>query len=205
MSAFPDKLSNNGGARANAGVLYRVDSAVNGDVVLLVQSVLAPDWARLPPPWLSPTGRPEVKEIAEALGRIDTGSLLRFRLVANPTRKIDTKTGADGRKNNGRRVELRGEDEWVAWLERKGEDSGFRLRAVSAAPHVPDVRSGREPRATGRKNGPDGSSLRLTFGGVAFEGRLEVVDTARFHEGLRAGVGPGKAYGYGLLSVAPGG
>jgi hypothetical protein len=32
-----------------------------------------------------------------------------------------------------------------------------------------------------------------------------VVDGALFHAGLRAGIGPGKAYGYGLLSLAQGG
>ena len=102
-------------------------------------------------------------------------------------------------------MELRGEQEWLAWLERKAGQSGFRLKAVRAAAHVPDVPSGRDLRATGRKDQPDGSSSRLTFYGVAFEGRLEVVDAAQFHACLRAGIGPGKAYGYGLLSLAPGG
>jgi CRISPR system Cascade subunit CasE len=205
MRAFPDKLSDEGTARAEAGVLYRVESATNGDLMLLVQSVVPPDWARLPPSWLFPAAQPDLKDITGALSRIDSGRVLRFKLVANPTRKIDTKTGADGRKNNGKRVELRCEEEWLAWLERRAERSGFRLRAVHAARHVPDVRSGRELKATGRKSGPDGSSFRLTFRGVAFEGRLQVVDVALFRAGVRAGVGSGKAYGYGLLSLAPGG
>jgi CRISPR system Cascade subunit CasE len=205
MSAFPDKLSSNGAARAEAGLLYRVEAAAGGAIGLLVQSILAPNWGRLPSSWLLPDAEPQVKEITQALGRVDSGSLLRFKLVANPTRKIGTKTGADGRKNNGKRVELCGEQEWLAWLERKAGQSGFRLKAVRAASHVPDVRSGRELRATGRKRGPDGSSSRLTFCGVVFEGRLEVVDAVLFHACLRAGIGPGKSYGYGLLSLAAGG
>jgi CRISPR system Cascade subunit CasE len=204
MNAFPDRLSSNGAARSEAGVLYRVESTADGATVLLVQSALPPEWEKLPPSWLQPASEPQVKEITEALGRIDVGSVLRFKLVANPTRKIGTKTGADGRKNNGKRVELRGEEEWLAWLERKAGQSGFRLRAVRAAAHVPDVRTGRDLRATGLKKGPDGSSSRLTFCGVAFEGRLEVVDASLFQAGLRAGIGPGKAYGYGLLSLARG-
>jgi CRISPR system Cascade subunit CasE len=79
------------------------------------------------------------------------------------------------------------------------------LKAVHASAHVPDVRSGRDLRATGLEKRPDGSSSRLTFYGVTFEGRLEVVDTALFRAGLQAGMGSGKAYGYGLLSLAPGG
>jgi CRISPR system Cascade subunit CasE len=205
MSAFPDKLSSNGAARAEAGLLYRVEATKSGAIGLLVQSALPPDWAHLPPSWLHPDAEPQVKDITEALGRIDSGSLLRFKLLANPTRKIGTKTGADGRKNNGKRVELGGEQEWLAWLERKAAQSGFRLHSVRAAEHVPDVRSGRDLRATGGKRGPDGSLSTLTFYGVVFEGRLAVVDAALFHACLRAGIGPGKSCGYGLLSLAPGG
>ena len=205
MNSFPDGLSSNGAARSEAGLLYRVEATADGAIALLVQSALAPEWTHLPPSWLQPASEPQVKEIAEALGRIDSGSVLRCKLVANPTRKIGTKTGADGRKNNGKRVELRGEEEWLAWLERKAGQSGFRLKAVRAAAHVPDVRSGRDLRATGLEKRTDGSSSQLTFYGVAFEGRLEVVDTALFHAALQAGIGSGKAYGYGLLSLAPGG
>lgn len=147
MNAFPDGLSSSGAARAEAGLLYRVEATGEGAVAMLVQSVLPPEWRRLPPSWLQPASEPLVNEIAEALGRIDSGSVLRFKLVANPTRKIGTKTGADGRKSNGKRVELRGEEEWIAWLERKAGQSGFRLKTVRASAHVPDVRSGRDVRA----------------------------------------------------------
>ena len=205
MNAFPDGLSSNGDARREAGLLYRVEATADGSIALLVQSALPPEWTHLPLSWLQPASEPQVKEIGEAVGRIECGSVLRFKLVANPTRKIGTKTGADGRKNNGKRVELRGEEEWLAWLERKAGQSGFRLKAVRASAHVPDVRSGRDLRATGLEKQTDGSPSRLTFYGVAFEGRLEVVDTALFHAALQAGIGSGKAYGYGLLSLAPGG
>jgi CRISPR system Cascade subunit CasE len=204
MKAFPDGLSSNGAARSQAGLLYRVEATITGAIALLIQSNLPPDWTQLPPSWLHPDSGPQVKEIAEAIGRIDFGSVLRFKLVANPTRKIGSKTGADGRKNNGKRVELRREEEWLDWLARKAGQSGFRLRAVLASAHVPDVLSGRDLRSTGLEKQPDGSSSRLTFYGVAFEGRLEVVDTILFHSCLRAGIGSGKAYGYGLLSLAPG-
>jgi CRISPR system Cascade subunit CasE len=204
MNAFPDGLSSNGAARSEAGLLHRVEATADGAIALLVQSALPPEWAHLPPSWLQPDFEPLVKEIGEVLARIGSGSVLRFKLVANPTRKIGTKTGADGRKNNGKRVELRGEVEWLGWLERKAGQSGFRLKAVQASAHIPDVRSGRDLRAIGLEKRPDGSPSRLTFYGVVFEGRLEVVDTVLFHAGLRAGIGPGKAYGYGLLSLAPG-
>ena len=83
MSAFPTGLSSHGAARAEAGLLYRVEAGAGGTIGLLIQSVLPPDWAHLPPSWLHPDAEPQVKEITEALGRVDSGSLLRFKLVAN--------------------------------------------------------------------------------------------------------------------------
>jgi CRISPR system Cascade subunit CasE len=204
MRAFPDGLSTDHSARAEAGVLYRVEATSDGTIALLVQSALPPEWSNLPSSWIHPSAVPQVKEITDALGRVVVGSLLRFKLVANPTRKICTKTCEDGRRNNGKRVELRGEQEWVGWLGRKAEQSGFRLRAVSATAHVPDLRTAGETKVTGQKTLPDGCVSRLTFRGVAFEGRMEVVDCGLFQASLRAGIGPGKAYGYGLLSIAPG-
>src|ERR1700689_3434757 len=105
MSAFPDNLSANAAARAEAELLYRVEETAGGAIAVLAQSGLPPDWARLPASWLHPEAGPQVKEIGGLLSRIEPGSQLRFKLVANPTRKIDTKSGADGSKRNGKRVE----------------------------------------------------------------------------------------------------
>jgi len=38
---------------------------------------------------------------------------------------------------------------------------------------------------------------------VLFEGHLLVTDADRLRETLRAGIGSGKAFGFGLLSVMP--
>ncbi|NUQ01432.1 MAG: type I-E CRISPR-associated protein Cas6/Cse3/CasE, partial [Armatimonadetes bacterium] len=51
----------------------------------------------------------------------------------------------------------------------------------------------------------DGSSARLFHRLVDFEGLLIVTDPPRFCEALRRGIGPAKAFGCGLLSVAPAG
>ena len=54
-------------------------------------------------------------------------------------------------------------------------------------------------RVTGRRDGQ-----RLSFGSVVFDGRLEVTDADSFREVLANGIGSGKAFGFGLLSVASG-
>jgi len=43
----------------------------------------------------------------------------------------------------------------------------------------------------------------MTFGAATFEGILEVTDAEKFRQSLKQGIGTGKAYGFGLLSVAP--
>ena len=60
---------------------------------------------------------------------------------------------------HAKRGQFRGkpEEEWLAWLERKAGQSGFRLKVVRASGHVPDVRSGRDLRTTGLEKRPDGS------------------------------------------------
>jgi CRISPR system Cascade subunit CasE len=204
MSAFPDGLRPHGSARAALDVLYRVDTSYERPV-LLVQSAVYPNWARLPPEWTEDVNPPVVKEIGYLIQGIGDGAVLRFKLIANPTKKISAKSGVDRAKNNGRRVPLRGEAEWIPWLVRKGEQNGFRLAAVYSAPNIPDVRSIGQIRTKGLKLLPDGSPARLTFAGVVFEGRLEVTEAGLFRTGIRGGIGSGKAYGYGLLSVAPGG
>ena len=42
----------------------------------------------------------------------------------------------------------------------------------------------------------------MTFGAVIFEGVLQVTDAEKFRESLKTGIGTGKAYGFGLMSVA---
>ena len=196
MSAFPDVDGANGSARARLGVLYRIESHWNR-VALLVQSHAEPDWSQLGGSFVLDC---DVKRVDQSYSAIDAGSRLRFRLRANPTRKIDTKSGPDGRRN-GKRVELRTEADWLAWLGRKAGQHGFQLKAVSSVATIPDVIAARLGKSVGRKR-KDGPAL--TVFAVQFEGYLVVQDRDLFQAALRQGIGPAKPYGCGLLSVASG-
>ena len=210
MAAFPQAPAAQE-AREHFGVLHRLEAGRDGDPVLLVQSRAAPDWSRLPPGYLLDSGgqreNPACKSIDGGLDALQPGRELLFRVRANPTRKIDTRSGPDGRRSNGTRVELHGEQEWLAWLERKAGQSGFRLLSVRASPAVPDTRVAGLDRITGSRpvaNGVNGNGRqRLTFFSVLFEGRLSIADAKLFRAAVEQGIGSGKAYGFGLLSVAP--
>lgn len=98
----------------------------------------------------------------------------RFRLVANPTVTRD-----------GKRRGLVGEDAQLAWLTRQGTQHGFSVDAAFV--------SGSDMLVGDRK----GAGICLQQ--ASFEGRLTVTDEDAFEKALKHGIGPGKAFGCGML------
>lgn len=199
MSGFDDLPDDQ--ARHRLGVLYRIEPRPYRNCpVVLVQSLVEPNWSHLPPGYLADLSdpvNPDVRRIDRIYESLSAGMELRFRLRANPTRKVDTRTGADGKKNNGRRVAVTGEEGLRLWLTRKGQGGGFEVVSCRNAPDCPDVYSVNEP---GVRVSSTVKSLR--FHSVLFEGRLRITDRSSFLDTLAAGIGSGKAFGFGLLSVA---
>jgi len=114
-----------------------------------------------------------------------------FQLCANPTKKIAVQNADGSFKKNGRRVPLRTREELVSWIARKGEQSGFAVEAES-------LRTFSRGREYFEKHG-----MRGLHSAVEFEGALAVTDPARFHEAFTRGIGSAKAFGFGLLVIAP--
>jgi CRISPR system Cascade subunit CasE len=196
MSMFPEAASKS--ARKEFGVLHRLDDDTRrGRLVLLVQSVVAPNFTQLDAGYLLELGNdldwggsgafanPAVREVDEERARIRTGDRFAFRLLANTTRKILTKTGEDGARKNGKRVPVRGDEARLAWLARHAERGGFRVEGAQIV-EIPS-RHGR--------------SRKVVFGGAMFNGVLGVTDPVAFRVALQEGVGPAKAFGFGLLSI----
>ncbi len=199
-------------ARAALGVLYRVEQdARTGRVLVLVQSAARPEWSRLPADYLAGDGaieNPAVKPVDEQFARLADGMTLRFRLDANPTKKLKVSTGPDGQPRNGKRVELRNDKDRLDWLQRKAVDGGFALIAVQSDAKVSATQAIAGNKLTGRRleaaggNGAAGRRV-ITIAPVRYDGLLRITDAGRFRETLRAGIGPGKSYGMGLLSIGP--
>lgn len=205
MRAFPS-APDPAAAREHFGVLYRLEPLDDPALArLLVQSNCAPDWSHLPPGALAAPpdarGNPAVRPIEDEIGRISQGMRLRFRLRANPTRRISERNTEQDARWHGKRIELRREPDQIAWLERKAAAGGFRLLGLqlAGADALPDIRIGDAPKQHGRRSA---AQQRLSFGVALFEGRIEVTDAACFSATLRSGIGSAKAYGFGLLSVA---
>ncbi|MCQ4326925.1 type I-E CRISPR-associated protein Cas6/Cse3/CasE [Stutzerimonas stutzeri] len=165
---------------APARFLWRLEagSSAWATPVVLVQSTLAGDWSALQvlPNYLQ-------REIESKPLKFETwvegGARYRFRLQANPTVT-----------RQGKRYGLAGEQEQLAWLNRQGERHGFGIEAALVT--ASDVLASRK-----------GDSC-ISLQRVCFEGRLQVRELTAFSRALLQGIGPGKAFGCGLLSVARG-
>ena len=116
----------------------------------------------------------------------------RFSLLANPTKK-ETKPGPDGKKiRTGRRIGIYQHEELVAWMQRKAEAGGF---ALEGEPRVIP-----KPRSYFHQSK---SKMNGVHHAVEFQGTLTVTDAALFQTTVHAGIGSAKAFGFGLLALAP--
>ncbi|MCK9520837.1 MAG: type I-E CRISPR-associated protein Cas6/Cse3/CasE [Dehalococcoidia bacterium] len=208
MSAFPHVETD--AARAALGVLFRLEYQRDGGALVLVQSSARPDWSQAPAGAIAEVRGP--KDITPLYAQLENERELRFRLRANPTRRVSKWAAAPGSNRErpeaqsavGKRVELRGEAEQIAWLARRGaERDGFELLTVRAFPGGPGERAPAVRADPGGKLRSRRKSRDLTLASVTFQGALRVTDVDRFRRALAEGVGPGKAFGCGLLSVMP--
>lgn len=114
-----------------------------------------------------------------------------FQLCVNATRKVAVQNPDGSFKKNGRRVPLSNREELVAWVNRKGEQGGFSVDEDT-------LRTFSRGRAYFEKNG-----VRGLHSAVELQGVLTLTDPQKFHETFTRGVGSAKAFGFGLLVIAP--
>ena len=116
----------------------------------------------------------------------------RFSLLANPTKKLRVDHPNGIRKKNGRRVPLTQREELTAWLARKADASGFVIN-TDALRTIP----------RGREFFHKAGTAHGTHTAVEFQGELTVTDPAQFRATVANGIGSAKAFGFGLLVIAP--
>jgi len=172
-----------------AGFLYRIDPHPGGSVAIVVQSTQRPDWNYAfhnAPSLLA--ADPEVKPFNPEFSK---EQLLRFRLQANPTKKIVAMTERGEIKRNGKRIPVK-YDELNDWLTRHATAGGFSLDEESIGVQTGYVYINDSHEGKGRR----------VFS-TRYEGTLTVTDPERFYQTITGGIGPSKCFGFGLLSVAP--
>lgn len=171
----------------DSGFLFLIDPLPNGRAVIIVQSAIEPDWGyAFQNANFLLAAPPEVKSFEP---RFLEGQCLKFRLAANPTRRL-SKHSRDVKEGSiGKRVPVP-TNQLIDWLVRQAESAGFFIDQNATTIHSGYVYM--------NKNGK-GQHLRS----VLFDGILRVTDPNSFRQVLVRGIGSGKAFGFGLLSVAP--
>jgi len=139
--------------------------------------------------------------------RIKPGETVRFRLRANPTRKVQNGCSPNGKR---KRIEptLEAHVQWLASkLAVAGEfPGGFKHDEKGNIIGHEDIHTFVPGWAYGwrTKHEPQ-AGQKMQWWSVLFEGTFRVKDTAALKSLLECGIGPGKAFGFGLLSIAPAG
>lgn len=181
-------------------VLWRVDRE-NHKVWLYVVSRPQPDFAHIIEQcgWHTTQASWDVRPYGNLLDRLTLGQQWAFRLTANPTRT----TRAAGPLRLSAAVELTGTpkryghvtvDQQLDWLLSRAPGWGINVGPDGSADVVVhDRRTERFNRA----------GNTVTIAKATFDGRLTVTDVDLLRAALVDGVGPAKAYGCGLLTLAP--
>ena len=175
MSMFPDVSSNE--ARQSMGVLYRLD-VVNERPVLLVQAPVRPDPKKLPDGY----GDVALTSLISLINQFQDGLTIRYRIMANATKRPNSG------QLKGKRIALGVEDAKKWWAERASE-AGIML--IDEPTFVAEILTGTSLNKS-----------QLTLRPWRVDGIAAIVDINRLTNTLKTGIGRGKAYGCGMLSVA---
>ncbi|MEJ8662215.1 type I-E CRISPR-associated protein Cas6/Cse3/CasE [Streptomyces sp. MS1.AVA.4] len=222
MSSFPDLLPTATGDADAPRVLWRLDQNARAEVFLYIVSPGRPDLTHLveqggwPAAATQETPGWQTQLYAPFLGRLAEGDTWAFRLTANPVHHIRRKEGEPTKRTA--HITPVHQQKWL--LERQ-ERSGFRIiekpqdkrllpsgTTLKGHEHHGDryeltVRDQRALSFT--KSRDQGTSQRhpVNLVTVTFDGRLQVTDPEALRRTLTQGLGKAKAYGCGLMTLAP--
>ena len=121
-------------------------------------------------------------EPAELTEEFFNAAVYRFEITANPVRRNRT---------TGRREPIKGYGDIASWFAGQGERGGFSVQEGGFI--VDDIRVDRFKKA----------DHIVTLEKARISGVLSVVNPALFRQAVCGGIGHGKAFGCGLLQVAP--
>ncbi|MFB9658445.1 type I-E CRISPR-associated protein Cas6/Cse3/CasE [Glycomyces mayteni] len=186
----PERLQGDGGR-----ILWRLDATARHDAVLYIASPEEPDLTHL----VEQAGWPargtgwDTRPYGKLLASLDTGQRWAFRLTANPVHFA--RTTPEGPKRWLPHVTP---DQQLEWLLDRCAGRGFTIPAgADGGPNVAvhDRTWLRFTKSQDRRE--------VTIRAVTYEGVLEIGDVEALRHSLVHGIGKAKAYGCGLLTLAP--
>ncbi|MCL1912945.1 MAG: type I-E CRISPR-associated protein Cas6/Cse3/CasE [Eubacteriaceae bacterium] len=165
--------------------LWRLDS-LHGHLYLLIVSKGEPDFHRLSDQLCESGETGQTKDYASFLSGIKNGQKLRFRLRGNPVYSTASTKGERGKVKPHVSEKYKRE-----WLMKKSVQYGFELETDGFS----ILEAGQQKFYRNSKDKP----VELTY--AIFEGILTVLDADKFVDALTQGIGRGKAYGCGMMTV----
>jgi CRISPR system Cascade subunit CasE len=220
MSSFPALLPGDAPSEGPR-ILWRLDLLQRAEVILYLVSPQRPDLTHL----VEQAGWPAAAEpsapgwqtrpYAPFLDGLTAGRQWAFRLTANPVHQARRKDG-EPTKRTAHITPVH----QIGWLVKRQEACGFRIlekpveqrllpsgTTYKKHPHhgdryevtVHDQRNHAfdKARTTGRGRTP------VSLVTVTYDGRLQITDPELMRRALTQGIGKAKAYGCGLLTLAP--
>lgn len=193
MSSFPpsvEQVAEDGGR-----ILWRVDTTPTR-TRLLVASPEQPDLTAL----IEQAGWPtratwRTASYSGFLGDLENGAVWGLRLRANPTHSV-IMPGSDGGNGSGRgkRVGHVTAGRQLEWFVSRATSLGIDVTARQGPTVSVTARDLRKFRRGARQ---------VTLATAQFDGVARIVDADKLRHAMRAGIGPAKGYGCGLLTLAP--
>lgn len=133
-------------------------------------------------------------DYASLLARVEAGSRWRFRLRANPVRSLASSDGG-----RGRIAPHVTPAQQIDWLLHRTEKNGFDIVNLDGRPAV-EV-TARDDRHFVKNDYAAGRRRGVTLREAQFDGILECTDQSLLRRALTQGIGRGKAYGCGLMTL----
>lgn len=164
--------------------LWRIDS-LHGKMFLLIVSEDMPQTSEEISHFSVDGVRFESKKYDSFLESIQANSIWHFRLAANPTF-----SRANGKERGKVSAHVTAEQQ-KQWLIAKGEKHGFCVDLSGF--DILERKTIRFLKGADRQ--------QITLGVCVFDGVLSVTDPGVFRIALTEGIGRGKAYGYGMITV----
>ena len=163
--------------------LWRIDN-LNGNYYMLLLSEDRPELSGFCEQFSS-ENKWETVDYDKLLRNITAGDIKQFRLTANPTISV-----CDEKGKRGKVLAHITAEHQKQWLIEKGKSNGFILNDDSF-----DIVQCKWKRFY--KSG----SKAITLLSVTYEGILEITDAELFRNALTKGIGRGRAYGMGLMTI----
>ena len=177
------RMFNDTGTREQLGILYRIFDQSNR-LALYMISQKKPDYLLIQEYGFL---LDNCRDISNLSDKLLNGMVLSFDTVVCPCKKV-----WDGSSKNSKRVMLRTGKEREEWLNERAAKNGFNIEWLREEDEV-KVQGAHKPDQGGQMN----------HRGIHFKGVLKIMDKDAFYKAYTTGIGPEKAYGFGMLLVAP--